>query len=178
VKTEQGLVGIVILPSFKDCLKNNPAVPFSSSVENRVTPITQAVFYHELSFLPGGSGTACHARHRSDTRAFAGRVRIAHDGADRATHDCPAYRATDRLAAHLLRDFLALRQIFLVPAHVYPSGIDHDIGAATSTGGDGDKAHKNEGISDSFHDGLPNMDYLLMNVGQQLNRFQELAALA
>ena len=123
----------------------------TTSVENLVTPVAQAIFNHELFFLSGGSGAACHARHRADARAFAGRVGIAYDAADRATNDSSTDSAAGRLAPHLFRDFLTLRQVLLVPSHVDTGRIDHDVGAAPGAGGGGDQAHENEGISDSFH---------------------------
>jgi hypothetical protein len=125
------------------------------SVENTVTPVTQAIFNHKLSLLPGGGSATRHARDRPNARAFAGGVGISHDAADGTTDNRPTDRAPGGLAAYLFRDFLTLRQIMLVPSHVDPGGIDDDVGAPSGAGRGGDKVHENEGISDYFHDGFP-----------------------
>ena len=133
-----------------------PAISLAPvSVENLVTPISQAVFYHELLFLLGSGCASGHAGHRPDARASAGRAGIAHDTPDRAADDGAADGAAGSLAAHLLGDFLARCQILLVLAHVYPGGIDHDFAAAPGTGGGGDEARENQGMSDNFHGQFP-----------------------
>ena len=128
---------------------------FPISVENLVAPVSQTVFDYDLFLAPGGGCASCATHHRTTAGAFFGRLSAAHDAADGTAHNGPADRATQSFLVHLLRDLLALRQILLIPPHIYPGGVNNDVRPATGTTGSCEKANEDDAIPDSFHGFLP-----------------------